>query len=905
MTDPTVRLTIDGQSVQSAAGSTIYEAATAAGIHIPTFCHHPKLTPVGACRTCMVEIEGVRGLQTACTTPVREGMVVKVHTSPAAVKQRQAILEFLLTNHPLDCPVCDKGGECPLQNQAMADGPGQSRYVEEKRHKHKRHPLSELIVIDQERCVLCWRCIRFLDEWADDHELDLFGRGAGTRLQTVPGRPLRSKWQGNTIDVCPVGALTSRVFRFEARVWELTNQASICPMCAVGCNIFLGVKNNQIRRIVPRQNDQVNDAWICDKGRFTHGFVGHPDRLTAPLIRRDGRLEPATWDEALQLCARRLGEIVRSSEHGPQAVAGLGSTRVTNEANYLFQRFLRTVVGSNSVDHLGRMPHGTTPLSSLPQLEGKDLFVLLGLDPSTEAPLVELWIKKAVLRHKAPGLPARAGRVIVAHPRRIELSRYGLWLGYRPGSEVALLNGLARAVLDAGAAAGAPWTAEGGPRTAEGGQPAGQPRRARPGEASARPAPDRLGGARVANLRDFGAWLQEYTPPQVEHLTGTPAQALREAARLLAGAQRPIVLYGADWARPAGVGSTVAAALQAVANLTLLLGGIEAGFVAQDNNTFGALDMGVTPDLLPGRQLSDDKTRSRLAGIWGGKLSPRAGLDFEGMVSAANESTLQGLWVMGADPAAESRAAGQALGRVPFLVVQDLFMTETASLAEVVLPAASFAETDGSFANLTGRLQAVHAALRPPGEARPDWWILAETAKRMVDGRQQKAWEFAAAADVTAEMSKVVPAYRGLSLAALGGQGRQPDAEVAPSQRLFIRADSDSQGPPDAQYPLILSVGRLLYDRGTVLARSGRVQKLVPAPLVLVHPADAAKLDLAEGDEVTVVSETGQVACAVTISDEIVPGVVHIPHNVTAAPLSVLLPPSGDGARPVRVQIRK
>jgi len=209
-TDRMVHLTIDDQEIACPEGWTVYEAATKAGIHIPTFCHHEKLVPVGACRMCLVEIEGTLNLQTSCSTPVREGMVVQVHTSLKAVEARRANIEFLLTNHPLDCPICDKGGECPLQDQALLDGPGKSRYVEEKRHKDKRYPLGEFIVLDQERCVLCWRCIRFLDEWADDHELDLFGRGAETRLTTFHGRPLTSKWQGNTIDICPVGALTER-----------------------------------------------------------------------------------------------------------------------------------------------------------------------------------------------------------------------------------------------------------------------------------------------------------------------------------------------------------------------------------------------------------------------------------------------------------------------------------------------------------------------------------------------------------------------------------------------------------------------------------------------------------------------------------------------------------------------
>jgi NADH-quinone oxidoreductase subunit G len=775
MTDRMICLTIDGQEIHCSDGCTIYEAASGAGIHIPTFCHHEKLVPVGACRMCLVEIEGARGLQTACTTPVRDGMVIKVHTSPEAVKARKANIEFLLTNHPLDCPVCDKGGECLLQDQALMDGPGQSRYVEEKRHKNKRHPLGELIVLDQERCVLCWRCIRFLDEWADDHELDLFGRGAETRLDTFPERPLTSKWQGNTIDICPVGALTSRVFRFEARVWELINSPSVCPMCSVGCNIFLGVKNNELRRITPRENMQVNDTWICDKGRFAHGFVNHPDRLKTPLIRRNGQLQPATWNEAFDLIAQRFHDIVET--HGPRAIAGLGSTHVTNEANYLFQRFLRTVVGTNSIDHMDRMPMGATPLSSLPDLEHRDAILLLGFDPSTEAPQVELWIKKAVLRHGA--------QVLIANPREIELGRYGgPWLGYRPGSEVALLHGLARAILDAGVE--------------------GQK-------------------ARLTNLSEFKAWLKDYGPGQVERLAGVSAAALKRAAQILAEAKHPIILYGAGWVRspvvkasPPGWGSS-APILEAMANLALLLGGVEAAFIAGDNNTLGATEMGVVCDLYPGGQaFRDSKTRSRLASFWGGRLSPVEGYDFDDMLVAGQEGKIEALWIMGADPANDCCKAGEVLGRIPFLIVQDLFMTDTASLAEVVLPAASFAETEGSFINLTGRLQVIRPAMRPPGQARADWWIITRLARRMVDGKQQRAWDFSEPADVLQEIAKVVPGYRGLDYARLGEAGWQRVVPQAAARRSFVMVAADIM-VPDPDYPLTLVTGRLLYDRGTLL----------------------------------------------------------------------------------------
>jgi NADH-quinone oxidoreductase chain G len=870
MTEQMVCLTIDGRLVRCRAGQTVYEAATSAGIHIPTFCHHEKLVPVGACRMCLVEIEGARGLQTSCTTPVREGMVVRVHDSPRAVKARQANIEFLLTHHPLDCPVCDKGGECPLQDQAMQDGPGSSRFIEEKRHKNKRYPLSDFVVLDQERCVLCWRCIRFLDEWADDHDLDLFGRGSATRIETFPSYALRSKWQGNTIDLCPVGALASRVFRFEARVWELTNTPSICPLCAVGCNIVVGVKNNEVRRITPRENPEVNDAWICDRGRFVHGYVDHLDRLTAPLIRRDGRLERATWDEALDLIVQRLREEIRDA--GSSAVAGLGSPRTTNEADYLFQRFFRAVIGNNNVDHLRRMPRGVRPLASLPDLEHRDVILLLGCDPSTEVPLVELWIKKAVLRHGATVIPA--------HPRRIEMSRYaGPWLAYRPGTEVVLLHGLARVALDAGLDEG------------------------------------RLRASRITNPSDFREWLKAYTPEQVAHLTGVAPDALREAGQMLAHARRPAILFGPGWVNHStrggssglGFGPTQEGKLQAASNLALLLGQGEASFLAGDNNTLGAREMGLVPDRFPGDQLySDDKIRNRLASFWTGKLSQLAGLDVEGMMAAAAEGKLRALWIMGANPAIERAGWGEALAQIPFLVVQELFLTQTASLADVVLPAASFAETDGTYINLTGRLQVLRAAKRPPGQAQPDWWIITELARRLVDPKRRGAWDFSGPDSILSEIVKVgsargvlgsargVLGSQGLDEQQAEGKGWLPPDQKQTARRAFARIELE---PPalDADWPLVLLTGRLFYDRGTLQRRSERVLDATPDPFVLIHPADAEAIGVVDGDTVTVVSAGGrllsqpQLELIAQVSDEIVAGVVFVPLNLSDPPVGVLL----------------
>ena len=286
-----VNVTIDDIKVAVPAGTLVVDAAKAAGIEIPVFCSHPKLDPLGACRMCMVEFPGPRGsrLDTACTVRVSEGMVVRTDTEQVK-KVREANLGFILINHPLDCPICDKGGECPLQDQTMEYGPGVSQFVELKRHKQKHYPISDLIMLDQERCILCWRCIRYLEEWEDKPQLGLFERGDETIIDTFPGQPVDAKTSGSIIDICPVGALTNRVSRFRYRPWELKKTPSVCTLCPVGCNLRLDERVHALRRIVARENMAVNDEWICDKGRFLHQYVDHPERLKTPLVREGGEL---------------------------------------------------------------------------------------------------------------------------------------------------------------------------------------------------------------------------------------------------------------------------------------------------------------------------------------------------------------------------------------------------------------------------------------------------------------------------------------------------------------------------------------------------------------------------------------------------------------------------------------
>jgi NADH-quinone oxidoreductase chain G len=823
--EPLVTLTIDDREVTVPEGTTVLEAARSVGIEIPTLCYHEKLAPFGGCRICLVEIEKMRGLQTACTTVVRPEMVVRT-ASPEVLKTRKAILEFLLTNHPLDCPVCDKGGECDLQDFVFKWGPTESRYIEEKRHKRKAYALSPLIVKDEERCVLCRRCVRYLEEWANDLQLDYFERGRLTRVDTFPGQAFDSVFSGNTIDICPVGALTSRVFRFRARAWELEKVPSICSYCGVGCNVTLDVKTNKLRRISARENPAVNDRWLCDKGRFAHQYMDSPERVTQPLVRHDGELVPASWDEALNLVSQRLGEIKQDS--GPHSLGGVGSATVTNEAAYLFQKFVRTVLGTNNVDHLGRLPDGARPFPSMTEVREADAILLFGADTLEEAPVIELFIRRAANLRGTP--------VIVAHPRRIHLTGYGgPWLAYRPGTEVALLNGLAHVIL-----------AEGLHKQ----------------------------GRRVA---EFKEWVKDYPPDKMEKITAVPAETLREAARVLTEAHKAILICGPDTAR----GPNGETCLTALNNLALLIGAQEPSCLAQEPNSWGVLDMGLAPHLYPGRQGLDDKVRERLGKRWRAQLPSEAGLGLDEMLKAVLNGELEALYVMAANPVMDHPIGDEALEKLKFLIVQDLFLTETARLADVVLPAASFAEIDGTFTNMAGHVQRLHKALRPPAGVRPHGQIIVDLARAMGQDLGRYSPQ-----TVMEEITRVAASYEGLNYASLGVDGIQ--VVIEGGTRQFAQADFK---PPvaDAAYPLALVTGRLLYNQSSLLVQSEIMRQFVHEPFIEINPADAKALGIADQDAVMVSSARDSLELKARVSDDIRPGCVFVPLRLSEMPVVALL----------------
>ena len=453
-----VKVTIDGKEVEVPAGELIIKAAQDHGTYIPRFCWHPRMEPVGMCRMCLVEVETPRGrgLVTSCTQRCAEGTIVDTK-SDVVKKAQEGVLEFLLINHPLDCPVCDRGGECPLQDQTLSHGPGESRFVEEKRHFEKPIPISDLVMLDRERCILCARCTRFSDEISGDPLIEFIDRGDHTQVNTFPEEPFASYFSGNTVQICPVGALTATPYRFRARPWDLEAVESTCTMCAVGCRVSVQASQNEVLRLLGVDSEPVSHGWLCDKGRFGYEYLRSPARLTSPLVRgEDGELHEASWGDALAAAADGIAGIVE--RHGPSAIAGIGGARSTNEEAYAFGKLLRSVIGTGNLDaRVGdaldpALLTAGGPRALIGDLEAAKTVLVWGPDLKEELPVLYLRVRRAAT--------ALGANLIVIHPRATGLDREATHVvRYRPGEGGALLDRLAagegelaavRAALDEG-----------------------------------------------------------------------------------------------------------------------------------------------------------------------------------------------------------------------------------------------------------------------------------------------------------------------------------------------------------------------------------------------------------------------------------------------------------------------
>jgi len=827
-----ITITIDGQEIKAKQGELLTDAAARAGIDIPVFCSHPKLDPLGACRMCLVEQETPRGnaLITACTTPVRDGSVF-LYESEKAIDARQGTMELILINHPLDCPICDKGGECPLQNQALEHGEGKSHFWEEKRHKAKNYPLSDLVLLDQERCILCWRCIRYLQEWEDKPQLGLFHRGGETVIDKFPEAELDAYTSGSIIDICPVGALTNRLSRFSYRPWDIERTLSICTHCGQGCNLTIDSRNQEVRRHVSRENMAVNDEWICDKGRFSIGLSKHPDRLQEPLARIDGKLQPVSWKEAIRRVVDGLKTIVQAD--GPDAVGALGSAKLSNEANYLLGKFMRGMIGTNNIDFregaaLLADPRG---IPSLKDAGDADLIVLMGSDPGEEMPVLANMLKRAAKRNGVP--------MIIIHPRRIELAKYAnVFLNPTPATEAALFDALTRATMQA---------------------------------------------RMEANEEEIPNWLKE-----AEEIESASPEQLDIAARLMVQAQKPFIAYGADYAWGFGARDIVSA----MTNWVMTAGHENRlGFLHNQANAQGAGDMGLLPDFLPGRgAISDREARTAIETVWQTTPPTQPGLSYGGMIASAR-GRIKALYIMGTDPVTEKPADAESLKALEFLVVQDIFLTQTAQMADVVLPAAPYIESAGTFTNADRTVQRAPQVLHPVGKSVADWAILMHLALRY-NPDAVSTWKTPTPQAVFAEITQVAPMYAGMTWESLGELGQQWKRDKLPFERKVHSYGGSNANPTSDRYPFRLVVSSLLWDGGTTFAATPEIAHLASRSARL-HPQDAANLGFADGDRVEILSQTGAIKLPLHIDDTVKPGTVFVPYSLPEAPVGTLFDSQG------------
>jgi len=897
-----IRLTINGKEVEVTKGATVLEAALSADIYIPTLCYDPDLEPYGGCRLCVVEIEGMKGLVSSCTTPATDGMVV--HTETAEVNQsRRITMELITVNHQGDCLACAKNQDCELLKVARYLGMEQNR-LDRLRKSTQVIPLDDshpAFIRDLNKCILCARCVRACHEIVCHDVIDIAFRGNSAKIATFGDKPIAEsicKSCGECVVRCPTGALVPKREKPSAKEVK-----TVCCYCGVGCSIYLGVRDSKIVSVRGDPESPVNHGTLCVKGRWGYDFINHTERLTKPLIRIPGVPRDAGqnkirhdvfrevgWDEALGLVAKKL------RDYGPDGVGVIASAKCTNEENYIMQKFARAVLATNNVDHCARLCHAPT-VAGLVQSFGSGAMTNSINDIGDAACILAIGTNTTenhpVLAHRITHAVNKGGKLLVANPYEIELCRFAsIWLQHRPGTDVALLMGMMRVIVDEELLDSA------------------------------------FIGERCENFDAFAESLKDFDLDFAERITKVPQSKIVEAARIFATNRPAAILYAMGITQHSHGTDNVLA----TANLAMLTGNVGKPSTGVNplrgqNNVQGACDMGALPNVYPGYQpVADPAIRRKFETAWG-CLLPSAlkkkfgitwtctlpstpGLTLVEMIEAAYRKDMKALYVIGENPVlsdADVQHVRRALAQLEFLVVQDIFLSETAKFADVVLPAASFAEKDGTFTNTERRVQRVRRAIEPIGDSKPDWWIICQLAQKL----EAKGFDYSHPSIIMEEIRNLTPSYGGISYQRLENGGLQwpcptddhPGTPVLHTN-IFVRGKGrfiplkyiPPGELPDEEYPLILTTGRSLYHfhTGTMTRKVDVLNFLKTDGVVEINPEDAGQLGIIEDDKVKVGSRRGEVITRAKVTEALPPGVVFMTFHFAESAANILTNPELD-----------
>jgi formate dehydrogenase alpha subunit len=892
-----IKLIIDNLEVLVPEGTTILEAARKAGSYIPALCDHPDLKPIGSCKLCIVSVEGREHYPTACNTPAEEGMKVQTRT-PEIQEMRRNTLEMLLalTHHPTSCLFCErknectdlrecyrklpvtvgckyclKNSECELQRAVEFVGLEKIRYQTSFRNM----PVLKEPFFDRNYnlCIMCGRCVRTCAEVRGEDVLSSnpdFHRNHWIGPESL--QDADCKFCGTCVDACPTGALYARFEKWQRPTETIS---TVCPYCGVGCRMDLGILEGRLVRVRGKRDCLPNNGQLCVKGRFGLGFVESPERLKVPLIRKNSVLVPASWDEALDLVAKKL------NEHKGDSFAFLSSAKCTNEENYLAQKFTRLVMQTNNVDHCARLCHASTVsalalafgsgamTNSISELPEAGCIFIIGSNTTEQHPVIALKIKEA---------KRKGARIIVANPRWIDLCQIAdVWLRLTPGTDVPLVQEMCRIILEE------------------------------------KLADEDFIARRTEGFEELKSSLQKLSGQEASKITGVETELIRDAARIYANGNPSSIIYSMGITQHShGVEN-----IFALANLAMMTGNLgkpSSGInpLRGQNNVQGSCDMGALPNLLPGYQaVTNPDLRKKFELAWGGEIPEKPGLTLVEIMNAAESGRIRAMYIMGENPAVSDPDCShvvEALKALDFLVVQDIFLSETAALADVVLPAATSLEKDGTFTNTERRVQRVRRALPAAGESRPDWEILSDLAGRM---GWKDQFSYNDPGEIMLEIARLAPSYGGISYGRLENDGLQwPCPTVEHPGTPYLHKGQFTRGLgkfnvvdyrpsmelPDSDYPFILTTGRILcqYHTGTMTRKVSDLNFIRGEELVEMNPKDATALGIVDGELIDVTSRRGKVRAKARTTKKSPAGVVFMTFHFAETPTNVLTNPALD-----------